>query len=156
MAADPERARHFGRVIERLPDRLDDLRAAPACPRKEHPPIPQAAGIYLFSEHGAPLYVGRTRNLRERLGDHTRPSSDRWMATFAFRITREDAGSAASGMTSMEVESRFEPLFRQAKERVSRMDVQFIEMDDPIERTIFEVYAALHLGTEHYNSFETH
>ena len=36
------------------------------------------------------------------------------------------------------------------------MDVRFMVMRDPIERTIFEVYAALHLGTEHYNSFETH
>ena len=156
MAADPERARHFGRVIERLPDRLDDLRAAPARPRKEHPPIPQAPGIYLFSEHGAPVYVGQTRNLRERLGEHTRPSSGREMATFAFRITIEDVGSAAAGMTRKEIESRFAPLFRQAKERVSRMNVQFIEMDDSIERTVFEMYAALHLGTEHYNSFETH
>ncbi len=36
------------------------------------------------------------------------------------------------------------------------MDVRFILMPDPIERTLFEVYAALHLGTERYNSFETH
>ena len=31
------------------------------------------------------------------------------------------------------------------------MDVQFIEMSDPIARTIFEIYAAMHLGTETYN-----
>lgn len=154
--ADPGRARHFDRVVERLPDRLDGLLAAPSYPREEHPPIPQAPGIYLFSEHGAPVYVGQTRNLRERLGEHTRPSSGREMATLAFRITIEDVGAAASGMTRKEIESRFAPLFRQAKERVSRMDIQFIGMDDPIERTVFEIYAALHLGTERYNSFETH
>ena len=156
MAADPGRARHFGRIIERLPDRLNELLAAPSRPRKEHPPITQAAGIYLFSEHGAPVYVGQTRNLRRRLADHTNQSGGSETASFAFKIVTEDAGPAASGMTRKEVERRFEPHFRQAKERVSRMDVQFIVMDDPIERTIFEMYAALHLGTERYNSFETH
>ena len=155
-AADPGRARHFWQVIERLPHRLEELLAAPSRPRGEHPPIPQAPGIYLFSEHGAPVYVGQSRNLRQRTGEHTWPSSGREMATLAFRITIEDAGPAASGMTRKEIERRYGPLFDRTKERVSRMDVQFIVMDDPIERTIFEMYAALHLGTEHYNSFETH
>jgi hypothetical protein len=50
----------------------------------------------------------------------------------------------------------FVPIFLEAKARVAAMDVQFLEMPDPIERTIFEVYTALHLGTEGYNSFETH
>ncbi len=36
------------------------------------------------------------------------------------------------------------------------MNVQFIEVRDPILRTLFEVYAALELGTEEFNSFETH
>ena len=154
--ADPGRARHFDRVVERLPDRLDGLLAAPSRPRKEHPPIPQAPGIYLFSEYGEPVYIGQTRNIQRRLADHTKPSGGSETATFAFILAQEDAGPEASGMTRKEIESRFAPLFRQAKERVSRMDIQFIELDDPIERTIFEVYAALHLGTERYNSFETH
>lgn len=36
------------------------------------------------------------------------------------------------------------------------MDVQFIEVPDPIVRTLFEVYAALALDTVEFNSFETH
>ncbi len=36
------------------------------------------------------------------------------------------------------------------------MDVQFIELTDPIARTLFEVYAALALDTVEFNSFETH
>ena len=154
--ADPGRARHFERIIERLPDRLEELLAAPSRPRKEHPSIPQAPGIYLFSEHGAPVYVGQTRNLRRRLADHTNQNGGSETATFAFKIATEDAGPEASGVTRKEIERRFGSLFDRAKKRVSRMDVQFIEMGDPIERTVFEVYAALHLGTEHYNSFETH
>ncbi len=155
-AADPGRARHFGQVIERLPHRLEELLAAPSRPRGEHPPIPQAPGIYLFSEHGAPVYVGQSRNLRRRLADHTNQSGGSETATFAFILAKDDAGPEASGMTRKEIQRSFGPLFDRTKQRVSRMDVQFIVMDDPIERTIFEMYAALHLGTEHYNSFETH
>ena len=36
------------------------------------------------------------------------------------------------------------------------MDVQFIELADPIARTLFEIYAALALGTTEFNRFETH
>ena len=36
------------------------------------------------------------------------------------------------------------------------MEVQFIELADPIERTLFEVYAALALATTEFNKFETH
>ena len=84
------------------------------------------------------------------------PSSGQNTASFAFNIAKRTSGPMPAKPTREEIEGLIKPLFTRAKERVSRMDVQFIEMDDPIERTIFEVYAALHLGTEKYNSFETH
>jgi hypothetical protein len=46
--------------------------------------------------------------------------------------------------------------FDAAKARVADMDVRYILLDGPIERTIFEVYAALALDTLVFNSFETH
>lgn len=36
------------------------------------------------------------------------------------------------------------------------MQVQFIELADPIEHTLLEVYAALSLNTGEFNKFETH
>ncbi len=42
--------------------------------------------IYLFSENGSHLYVGRTNNLRNRLRGHCSPSSKHFSAVFAFRI----------------------------------------------------------------------
>lgn len=50
----------------------------------------------------------------------------------------------------------FKKLFSEAKSRVSRMTVKFIEIDDPIIQTIFELYAALALETLEYNDFDTH
>ena len=155
MALDPNRAQHLDQVIRQLPDWLQELGTAPSYLRKGHPSIPKAPGIYLFSEAGEPLYVGQTRNLRRRLADHANPSGGHNKATFAFLLARDGAEHKAAE-TRPELESRLQHPFAEAKDRVSRMDVQFIEMDDPIGRTVFEVYAVLHLGTERYNSFETH
>jgi predicted GIY-YIG superfamily endonuclease len=127
-------------------------------PRSRHPVIPNAPAIYLFSEGEMLLYVGQTRGLNRRLGEHTRPSSRQNQASFAFLIAVEQAeraGIALSGSRD-DQERELGDRFTAAKQRVAEMDVRFVEMDDPIERTVFEMYAALHLGTERYNSFETH
>ena len=131
MSADPARTRDFQEAIDRLPERLAELMAARCCPRKAHPPIPKAPGIYLFSEKGRPIYIGQTRNLRTRIANHDRPSSGRESATFAFNIAKRRFGPIAD-MTrgELEQEEKFKPLFKEAKERVAQMDVQFIEIED--------------------------
>jgi hypothetical protein len=55
----------------------------------------------------------------------------------------------------LQIAPEFSELFRDAKERVGRMTVRVIEITDPIEQTLFEVYAALALATP-YNDFENH
>ena len=57
---------------------------------------------------------------------------------------------------ALEADPVFAQLFEQAKARVASMDVRYVKVDDPELRTIFEVYAAVMLGTSEYNSFETH
>lgn len=56
----------------------------------------------------------------------------------------------------LEADEEFARHFDEAKSRVAVMDVQFIELADPIERTLFEVYASLALKTTEFNKFETH
>lgn len=154
------RATHFEEVVACLPDRLEELLQADALPRLSHSRIPDEPGIYLFSEGGVPIYVGQTRRLRQRLRQHMIPSSGQMSASFAFLLAKDLAntrGLVVGGPRQQVVsDPEFAPLFIQMKERVSAMDVRFIVMHDPIERTMFEMYAALHLGTEQYNSFETH
>lgn len=86
-----------------------------------------------------------------------RPGNDRYTATFAFRLAKQKCGQLSAGRTDAELESHpeFKPLFMAAKDRVSKMKVQYVEVPDPIEQALFEVYAAESLGTKH-NSFETH
>src|SRR5688572_25356656 len=67
---------------------LDRLLAAPRSPRAPGN-VPAVPGIYLFSDGQGYRYVGQTRNLRARLGQHTRPSGTHYSATLAFLMAVE-------------------------------------------------------------------
>ena len=150
----------FAELEAQLPILLEQLRAAQPCGPGTGRTIPQAPGVYLFSELGQPIYVGQTRTLRRRRSQHTRANSRHNEATLAFifakaaaqrpeislRRTRKDLGEDAS----------FALLFSKARERVAAMEFRYVEIRDPELRTVFEVYATLALGTSRYNSFETH
>ena len=116
-------------------------------------------GIYVFYENGRPIYVGRSRNLTQRFRQHHQQSSRHNSATFAFMISKKDAEKSGVDIKRSREELQndpvFIPIFIKAKKRVSEMHVQVIQMDDPIEQTLFEVYAALELKTKH-NSWDTH
>jgi hypothetical protein len=56
----------------------------------------------------------------------------------------------------LEADPVFIPHFVSARASVAEMTVQFIELADPVVRTLFEVYVALALGLHEFNSFETH
>jgi GIY-YIG catalytic domain len=148
----------FQRVIDQLEPLLERLTASPRAPLAEHPSIPKAPGIYLFSEGPNPIYVGQTRDLQQRLRQHTSPSSRENSAPLAFNIAlgeaRQDQSIDTSG-TRKEIAARraFDALFGAARERVAQMSVQVIELDDPVTRTIFEVYAARVLQTGRLGAF---
>lgn len=139
---------------------LEQLLAAPAHRVADHPSVPSHPGIYLFSESGMPIYVGQSRKLRQRLRHHTDLSSGQNRASFAFNLAKVEARRSRVNIKRfrqvLEADSEFAEHFVRAKRRVAEMAVRFIELDDPIERTMFEMYAALALDTAEYNSFETH
>jgi GIY-YIG catalytic domain len=151
---------HFHALVDQLPTLLAELAGAPAKTVTEHNGIPDKPGIYLFREGVNPIYVGQTRNLRTRLGEHTSPSSRENQAALAWRIALKEAAEAGHPVAGtgkdVEADAQFAEHFREAKKRVAEMDVQFIELDDPVTRTVFEVYAARALGTDEFNSWETH
>jgi hypothetical protein len=150
----------FGEVRDELPSLLKRLWAAPAEKRADHLHIPAVEGIYLFSERGRPIYVGQSRDIRRRLGDHTRPSGTHYSASFAFLFAKYRARRAGINVdiprARLTGHRRFNAIFKDAKRRVANMDVRFLPVKDPVRRTVFEVYASLALGTTRFNSFETH
>jgi hypothetical protein len=151
-------SRTFEDIISTFPERMRELTERPPIPVSGLENIP-VQGIYVFYENGKAIYVGRSRNLKQRFRQHRQQSSDHHSATFAFMIARQDAEKAGVNVErtrdDLEKDSIFSRYFSEAKKRVSDMQVQVLSMDDPIEQTLFEVYAALDLKTE-YNTWDTH
>lgn len=150
----------YDATTARLPQLLQELLSAPASRVSAHSQIPEAAGIYLFSEKKKAIYVGQTRKLRRRLKNHTRLQGKNNQATFAFLVAKSEAEAAGIDTKqyreALEADKQFAAHFDAAKARVADMDVRYILLKGPIERTLFEVYAALTLDTLVFNSFETH
>ena len=116
------------------------------------------AGIYVLYEREKAMYAGRTYHLPERLLEHGNKGGSE-TATFAFLLAREkylrlypDKGLTRAELTKV---NEFDSLFEAARKRVRKMKVKAVGIDDPIEQTLFEVYAHLVLGTR-YNSFDNH
>ena len=117
--------------------------------------------IYLFSEGENHLYVGRTTKLRQRLRQHSIPSAPQNQAGFAFKLACEVTGRTEASYKTKDsrnalcADPSFAEVFRQAKARVRKMDVRFIEEADPLRQDLLEIYVAVVLKTK-YNDFETH
>jgi hypothetical protein len=147
--------------IATLDGLLHRLLACQAMSVSDLPASVSGSGIYLFSENGTHLYVGRTDNLRQRLQQHQRESSNHNAAVFAFRLAREQTGLTQAtyrregSRAHIEQDPVFAEAFRAAKVRIRAMHVRTANVSDPVTQALFEVYAAVALATP-YNSFENH
>lgn len=123
--------------------------------------VPQKRGVYLFSEAGRHLYVGRTNRLRRRLAGHCRPSANHFTATFAFKLARESTGrlkaayATKGSRADLLNDPAFATAFTVAKARIATMEVRFVEECDPVKQALLEIYVATVLGTP-YNDFDNH
>lgn len=146
-------------IVDQLEPLLKRLTEAPKTKLAEHPLIPEAPGIYLFSEGPNPVYVGQSRNLHQRLAEQTSSSSEN-AAPLAFNLALREAEAKGLDITGthagIAARPEFDLLFREAHRRVAAMNVQIVEVDDAVTRTIFEVYAARILTTDEFNSWDTH
>lgn len=142
----------FRRLVEMKPVTIATLpRDAPLC------------AIYLFSEAGQPLYVGRTRrqSLRQRLRQHSIDSAQHNQAVFAFKLAREVTGRVQPTYTPEDTRAvlakdpQFALAFMDAKVRIRKMELRYVEETDPLRQTLLEIYAAVVLKTP-YNDFDTH
>jgi hypothetical protein len=126
------------------------------------PPEMKGAGVYMFSENGRHLYVGRTRNIRSRYGQHTRTGTGHNNAPFAFKLARETTGILKSTYKSDEtsranlmLNSDFLEAFNNALVRMRAMEFRFVEEADPTRQCLLEIYVSVVCGSP-YNDFDTH
>jgi predicted GIY-YIG superfamily endonuclease len=125
--------------------------------------LPKKGGIYVFYEGTEkPIYVGRTKDIRQRIQLHTRDSSKSESASFTFILAKieyklifklEKKQTRKVLMDNAE----FIPIFTKQKERVKNMHLKYILEEHDILQTILEPYFAYKLKTyPEYNTFETH
>jgi hypothetical protein len=171
MAGRPRKG-EWAKVEAKLPGYLEALLASEVFGRGPgRKPPPREHGVYLFTEAGRHLYVGRCglteraakrgkghSNFRTRLAGHTRPSSAHNQATFAWRLAVEAVEGQFEGLPTtraeLQLDSRFRREFVRQKERVAAMDFRVVTITDNFESYVFEPYAALMLDTP-YNSWAT-
>jgi len=159
-----------------LPVMLEQLLASEVFHFEHRPPRDQR-GVYLFSEAGHHLYVGRTgitarsrakgeepiTSFRHRFDQHVQPGRPPGASSFAHRLMLERAVQLALTVpsnwwadrqtTALEIYD----LYKAAKTRIGAMEYRIVPFEDDIKgvrSTIAEVYAHVHLGTP-YNDFST-
>ena len=153
----------FEEIVAQLEPLLEQLQSGPTYHGQTLRKLPNK-GVYVFYEDGKPMYVGRVgsnskQTVCQRIRQHTIPSSGHNQATFAFRLLQEDLGLPVgheSDMTRPELAEKYEAQFSAQKQRVRNMEVRVVEVTDSMVQAVFEIYAALTLGTTRYNRFDTH
>jgi len=151
----------FRLYVESLHDAFERLKNMKPVTAATLPKILPLECVYLFSENGKPLYVGRTRKLRQRMRNHCGTASGHNQAVFAFKLARELTGNMGAGYTAensrktLLSEAEFATAFTDSKARVRSMELRFVEEKDSLRQTLLEIYVAFVLKTP-YNDFETH
>jgi len=121
-----------------------------------------ASGVYLFTENGRHLYVGRSNMLRKRHARHCLPGATHRQAAFAFQLAREATGRTKASYkvgddsrVGLMLDATFSAAFTAAKERIRAMDYRYVEETDQNRQALLEIYCAVVLSTP-YNDFGTH
>jgi hypothetical protein len=145
----------FREAVESLHSKYEALVGALPYDRTAKLPL---EGVYLFCEHGKPLYVGRSKNIPQRRGEHCNPSSGTNKAALARLIACDELGLERDyglGRDKFKKDPRFDEAFRRAKSRVALMEFRAVPENDPARQALLEVYCAV-AGEAKFNSFETH
>lgn len=111
------------------------------------------SGCYVvMAEH--PVYVGISRGVFKRLRQHVtgRTHSD---ATLAYRMAEEDMNHSMTRARAM-ANPEFLAVFHAKRDYLCGLRAAAVEIANPVELHLFEVYAALALGTSTWNTFRTH
>ena len=152
----------FAAFVETLTPKLTQLLTMTPLRYGELPRDMPLSGVYVFSEGGTHLYVGRSNNLRSRHGRHCRPGATHRQAAFAFQLARHQTGLKAasykpgSGSRAGLIEQpAFLEAFVSAKARIRQMDYRFVAESDQTCQALLEIYCSVALATP-FNDFGTH
>ena len=151
----------FKELTDGMPSRLQSLLEQPLIAIDDIgiTQVPQK-GVYIFfeGEGNKPIYVGRSNRLKERLREHSQ-SRQHYSATLAIKIAKRNMPTLQNEERKPTVKQLmdnedFKKEFEYARDRIARMKIRCVKIEDQIEQAMFEIYAHLELGTE-FNDFKT-
>jgi hypothetical protein len=151
----------FADAVEVLHDRLEALVACEPFTFRERAARLPTSVVYLFSEGGAPLYVGRSNKFRQRLGNHCQVSARANQSALAFKLARESAGITQASYSGENTRAKlmanpvFLAGFNDAKRRLGEMQIRYVAEPNQVQQALLEIYCAVALRTP-YNAFGTH
>ena len=152
---------NFAKIIETLHPSLEELLKMPPCKASALSRKIPMSGVYLFTEKGIHLYVGRSNRLRSRIRRHGAINAGHNVATFAFKMARQDTGKMEASYRpegsreNLLKDAEFAKAFDDAKARIREMEVRYVEEPDQRNQAVLEMYVAVALNTT-FNDFETH
>jgi len=111
-------------------------------------------GCYVFIDGTTPIYVGISRTVIRRLVQHL-STDTHFSASLVYRMASEDYPHEMKRDQAMKDE-QFRRIFFQAQGRLQAMRFAFIEIPNDLELYTFEVYVAMSLDTDTWNTFRTH
>jgi len=124
---------------------------------KDPEKVPQQ-GVYVFYENDIAMYVGRSNRLKERLREHSQ-SRQHYSATLAIKIAKRNMPTLQNEERKPTVKQLmdnedFKKEFEYARDKIAKMKIRCVKIEDQIEQAMFEIYAHLELDTE-FNDFKT-
>ena len=150
---------HFRGLIESLHSQFESLTSMQPVTIDSAPKDTPKGGVYLFSNDGQHLYVGRTkRSIKDRLKDHVSTSDD---CPFAWHLAREATNNRIASYKyegsrkHLLSQPDFKKAYENAKQQIREMDVRYVGEPDPLKQALLEIYVAVVTEAKH-NDFDTH
>src|SRR5713226_6156056 len=88
----------FLKLLNGLHPKFEALMRMSPCRCGNLPKAMPKQGVYLFTENGNHLYIGRSNTIRARYGRHCNPGATHRMAAFAFKLAREATGKMTASL----------------------------------------------------------
>jgi len=111
-------------------------------------------GCYVLLQNAAPVYVGISRTVVQRLCQHVKGRTH-YDASLAYRIASDNIPHGLKRDAAMK-NPAFKREFERAQDYLKSLQVAFIEIQNDLELYLFEVYCTMELKTFKWNTFRTH
>jgi hypothetical protein len=113
------------------------------------------AGCYIFlDEVVRAIYVGISRRVLARLRQHL-CGKTHFDASLAYGMAEGRMPTKLRRKEAMQDRS-FKKVFDERQERLRRLQVAFIEIENDLELNLFEAFCAMEFDTSEWNVFRTH